>query len=107
MFPNYGYNPMGGIVYKYFMSPHLGLRVGATYTNLTAADSLSNIPNNVERNLSFTTHLFELHGALELNFFPIEVLKKKATPYVFGGISVFYFNPFANDPSGNKVFLRP
>lgn len=107
LFPSYGYNPMGGLVYKYFMSPHVGLRVGASYTNLTAADSLSNIPNNVERNLSFTTHLFELHGALELNFFPIEVLKKKATPYVFGGISVFYFNPFANDPSGNKVFLRP
>jgi len=107
LFPNYGYNPMGGIVYKYFMSPHVGLRVGASYTNLTAADSLSNIPNNVARNLSFTTHLFEVHGALEFNFWPIEVLKKKASPYIFGGISAFYFNPFAEDDAGNKVFLRP
>lgn len=107
LFPNYGYNPMGGIVYKYFMSPHVGLRVGASYTNLTAADSLSNIPVNVARNLSFTTHLFEVHGALELNFWPVEILKKKATPYIFGGISVFYFNPFAQDDNGNKVFLRP
>ena len=47
-FPNYGYKPMAGIVYKYFMSPHLGLRVGASYTNLGAADSLSNIPINKE-----------------------------------------------------------
>ncbi len=107
LFPSSGYNPMGGIVYKYFMSPHVGLRAGASYTNLTGADSLSNIPVNVARNLSFTTHLFEFHGALELNFFPIEILKKKATPYLFGGVSVFYFNPFADNNNGDKVFLRP
>jgi len=107
MFPNYGYEPMGGIVYKYFMSPHVGLRFGASYTNLTAADSMSNVPALKARNLSFTTHLFEVHGALELNLLPIEVLKKKFTPYIFGGISVFYFNPFAQDSNGNRVFLRP
>ena len=107
LFPNYGYEPMAGIVYKYFMSPHVGLRFGATYTNLTAADSLSNIPADKERNLSFATHLFEVHGALELNLFPIEILKKKATPYIFGGIAAFYFNPYADDNNGDKVFLRP
>jgi hypothetical protein len=106
LFPNYGYNPLGGIVYKYFMSPHVGLRFGASYTNLTAADSLSNIPVHEARNLSFTTHLFEFHGALELNLLPIEILRHKATPYIFGGISVFYFNPFAEDNNGNKVYLR-
>ena len=107
LFPNYGYSPMGGIVYKYFMSPHVGLRVGASYTTLTAADSLSNIPANVARNLSFTTHLFELHGALEVNFWPIEILKKKATPYIFGGVGAFYYNPFADNAAGDKVYLRP
>ncbi len=62
-FASYGYQPMVGIVYKYFMSPHVGLRFGATYTNLSAADSLSDLPNNRARNLSFATHLFELHGS--------------------------------------------
>lgn len=104
--PN-GYMPMGGIVYKYFMSPHIGMRFGASYTNLTAADSLSEIPVNLSRNLSFNTHLLEMHGALELNFLPIEILRMKVTPYVFGGISAFYFNPFTEDANGNKVFLRP
>jgi hypothetical protein len=107
IFPSYGYQPMAGIVYKYFMSPHVGLRFGATYTNLTAADSLSNIPINKARNLSFATHLFELHGALEINFLPIEVNKMKATPYIFGGLSVFYFDPYTLDDNGNKVYLRP
>jgi hypothetical protein len=106
-FANYGYHPMGGIVYKYFMGPHVGVRLGASYTSLSAADSLSNIPVSKQRNLSFATHLFEFHGALEFNFFPVEILKRKASPFLFGGISVFYFNPFAEDNNGNKIYLRP
>jgi hypothetical protein len=107
LFPNYGYQPVAGIVYKYFMTPRVGIRVGASYTNLSAADSLSNIPVNVSRNLSFSTHLFEFHTALELNFLPIEILRRKVSPYLFGGISAFYFDPFAQDANGSKVFLRP
>jgi hypothetical protein len=106
LFSNYGYRPVGGIVYKYFMSPHIGVRLGASYTGLSAADSMSNIYVNQQRNLSFTTHLFEMHGALELNFFPVEVLGRKVSPYLFGGISAFYFNPYTEDNSGNKIFLR-
>lgn len=105
-FGGYGYHPVGGIVYKYFMNPRVGIRVGASYTSLSAADSNSTITVNKLRNLSFATHLFELHTALELNLLPIEVLKNKATPYIFGGISAFYFNPYTEDANGNKVFLR-
>lgn len=107
LFSTNGLHPVGGIVYKYFMNPHFGLRFGASYTSLSAADSESNIPVNRARNLSFATHLFEMHGALEINMLPIEILEMKVTPYVFGGISAFYFNPFAEDDNGNKVFLRP
>ena len=107
LFPNYGYMPMFGIVYKYFMNPHIGLRFGASYTKLTAADSLSNIPADRARNLSFATNLFEVHGGLEFNFWPVDILKGKVTPYVFGGISAFYFNPYADDTNGARVYLRP
>ncbi|MBC7554968.1 MAG: hypothetical protein H7257_13440 [Taibaiella sp.] len=107
VFASQAYHPMGGIIYKYFMNPHFGLRFGATYTSLSAADSVSNIPINNSRNLSFATHLFELHGALEVNLLPIEILRMHATPYFFAGLSAFYFNPFAEDPNGNRVFLRP
>jgi len=106
MFGPYGYHPMGGIVYKYFMSPRIGVRFGVSYTSLSAADSLTNIGINRARNLSFGTHLFEFHSGLELNLIPIEILKSKATPFFFGGISVFYFDPFALDNNGNKVYLR-
>lgn len=107
VFPSYGYKPMGGIVYKYFMSPHVGLRFGATYSSLTAADSLSNIPVKKERNLRFATNIFEVHGGLELNLLPIDVDRMKVTPYIFGGISVFYFNPYTDGPNQERVYLRP
>ncbi len=106
-FPNYGYEPMGGIIYKYFMNPHIGIRTGLSYTNLTASDALSNNPAQQARNLSFSTHLVELHAALEINFAPLEIRKAHFTPYIFGGIALFYYNPYATDPQGNKVYLRP
>lgn len=107
MFPKYGWAPMGGIIYKYSMNPWVSLRFGASYTSLSGADSMSEISVYKARNLDFGTHLFEMHGGLEFNFIPIEAYYFKATPYVFGGISAFYFNPFSKDPNGDKVFLKP
>ena len=105
--PNYGYKPMAGIIYKYFLSPHVGLRVGASFTQLTAADSLSDIFVKKQRNLSFATNLFEVHGGIEINLLPIDVDRMKVTPYIFGGIAVFYYNPYTSAPNGDKIFLRP
>jgi hypothetical protein len=107
LFPSTGYHPMGGIVYKYFMNPHFGLRFGAAYSRLAGADSVSNIPANKLRNLSFATNMFEMHAALEVNFLPVEVLRFKVSPYAFAGIAGFYYNPYAETPTGSKVFLRP
>ena len=97
-FPGYAYKPMGGLLYKYFMSPYIGLRTGLSYTNLTAADSLSHNPAQIARNLSFATHLIELHAALEINFRPIEIKKAHFSPYIFGGMAIFYYNPYAIQP---------
>lgn len=105
--PDYGFKPMGGISYKYFFSPHVGLRLGAAFTQLTAADSLSNIPANRARNLSFATNIFEFHGGLEINMLPIDIDRMKVSPYIFGGIGLFYYNPFTRAYNGDKVFLRP
>lgn len=106
-FPNYGSKPMGGIVYKYFFNPHLGVRAGFSYTSLTAADSLSDVAIKRERNLSFQTNLFEFHTGFELNFLPIEIDRAKFTPYIFGGIAIFHYNPFTTGMNGERVYLRP
>lgn len=105
--PSYGFKPAGGVSYKFFMSPHVGIRLGASFAQLTAADSLSNIPANRARNLSFATNMFEVHGGLELNLLPIDIDRMKVTPYIFGGVGLFYHNPYTTQANGDKVFLRP
>lgn len=107
MFPDNNTHAMGGIMYKYFMNPHVGLRFGVSYTKLAAFDSLSNIPAREERNLSFQSNLLEFHGGFEINLLPIEKDRIKFTPYAFAGIAVFRFNPYTLGPQGEKVMLRP
>ncbi|RYD58780.1 MAG: hypothetical protein EOP56_04115 [Sphingobacteriales bacterium] len=106
-FPDYGTKPMGGILYKYFMNPHVGFRLGASYSRLTAADSLSESAVRRARNLRFETHIVEVHGGLEVNFLPIEMDRMKVSPYVFAGVGIFHFNPFTDAPDYSRVYLRP
>ncbi len=107
VFPSDGYRPMAGIIYKYFVSPHVGIRFGVSHASITAADSLSTSQVKRERNLRFATGITEVHGGLELNLLPIAVDKMKVTPYIFGGIGLFYFNPYTDGPNNEKVYLRP
>jgi hypothetical protein len=106
-FPNKVYTPVGGLLYKYYPNPQVGYRFGASYTELTAADSLSPIAVQRLRNLNFTTNLFELHGGIELNLFKMDPMHRKFSPYIFGGLSVFYFNPYTGDLNNEKLYLRP
>lgn len=101
------YRAMGGVLYKYFMSPHVGIRLGLTYSKITAADSLSDALVRQQRNLSFTSDLFEFHTALELNLLPVDIGRAHFSPYVFAGLGVFYYNPYTMGRRGEKVFLRP
>ncbi|RYD52313.1 MAG: hypothetical protein EOP52_09105 [Sphingobacteriales bacterium] len=105
--PKRNYHPVAGISYKYFVTPRIGLRAGVSYTKLSAADSLSDVPVYRGRNLSFSTNLLELSGGVEINFLPITRERFKITPYIFGGIAGFYFNPYAYDRNGDQVYLKP
>ncbi len=105
--PKKYYHPVGGITYKYFLSPRFGLRAGMMYTQLSAADSTSDVPIYRGRNLSFKTNLLEFHGGFEFNFLPITRERFKVSPYVFGAIAVFHHDPYAIDAAGNKVYLKP
>ncbi len=106
-FPAEGYRPMVGISYKYFMHPRIGVRFGANYTRLTAADSLSDIPVFKARNLRFETGLFEVHGGLEINLLAVDIERVKFSPYVFAGVGVFYYNSYTDGLNSEKVYLRP
>lgn len=58
-----------------------------------------------QRNLSFYTTIKEASLSLETSL--LDLSTTHFTPYVYGSVSLFHFNPWAYDNSGNKTFLQP
>ena len=80
------------------------LRAGINYAHLEAADRYNR--NYLQyRNLSFYTTIKEAHAGVELNV--LDINKTRFTPYLFGGVAVFHFNPWTYDNDGAKVYLKP
>jgi hypothetical protein len=98
--------PSAGIMYKYFFNPRVGIRAAASVVQITAADSLSSVAADRQRNLNFSSRLFEVQGGLEVNLLKIDIEKFKFTPYIYGGGAVFYGNPYTKDVMGEKFYLR-
>ena len=106
LFPKEGYRAAGGLTYKYFMHPNVGLRFGATYASLYGADSTSEAPAIRNRNLNFQTNLFEVNGGLEVNMLPVDFDEFKFSPYLFAGLAVFYYNLYIIGCNDEKIYLR-
>jgi hypothetical protein len=87
--------PAFGFFYRYNLSPRFAYKLNGYYGTVMAADSISKA--NVERNLSFKSTIFEISNQIELNFMAYAPgnLDYRFTPYIFSGISLFYFDPMA------------
>ena len=101
------------------LHPAVGLSIGfpfcqfveaefeAKYTVLSGDDANSSKPAFQARNLDFTSPLFEA-GAV-INFFLFGYCPeegKRWSPYVFGGVNYFHFNP-TTEYNGETVELQP
>jgi hypothetical protein len=89
---------------QYDLSGHFSLLSNLTYGRISAADGYSNQADLRARNLNFESVIGEWNLLLEYNLLDLQT--HKLTPYVFGGIAVFHFNPYAYDTTGKKVYLR-
>jgi hypothetical protein len=100
--------PVGSLFFKYNFNPHWGVRAGYMRTSLSADDANGSTLWQVQRNLNFETQLSELYGLIEFNFLRYITghVKYKHTPFVFGGLSRFRFNP-TTIIDGNVVELQP
>jgi hypothetical protein len=94
-----------GIGLRYALVDHLDLRTNFTYARIGAADNLGTNPVLQKRNLSFETAIAE--GNLLLDYSIINLRYQSVTPYVFAGVAVFHFNPYAYDSLHNRVYLQP
>lgn len=89
----------------YELSPRFSLRGGITYGKVKASDAKGETTAQVQRNLNFQSNIFEGHAAVEIQL--MDIYAKKISPYVFGGIALFKYNPFTFSATGRKVYLQP
>jgi len=82
----------------------LSLKGGVAIGSIEAADRY-NRDYLKKRNLSFYTSIKEASLSLETSL--LDLSTTSFTPYVYGSVSLFHFNPWAYDNSGKKTFLQP
>ncbi len=94
-----------GVTAHYELSRHWSLRGGVLATKLTGNDRFQTKPGLRARNLHFHTTVSEVSLGGEWATFNLD--ERRATPYLFGGIALFHFDPYAFDSAGGKVYLKP
>jgi hypothetical protein len=93
-----------GLGVKYDLTRNFALRGGINYGTIEATDA-RNSPELRFRNLSFFSRIVEGNALIEYTLFDME--DRKISPYVFGGVAVYHFDPYTFDSVGRKVFLQP
>lgn len=89
--------PNFGLLTRYTPKEILTFRLSANYGNLVGDDRwYERAGDTANRNLHFRSKLWDLTAAFELNLNRVDMRQPTAViPYLFGGISVFRFNPQA------------
>lgn len=87
--------PSLGIFYRYSFSYRYALRAGLNYGKIEADDARSSEADQKERNLNFTSNIYEFHTFAEFNFVEYRIGSKdhRFSLFVFGGLAAYYFNP--------------
>ncbi|MCB0699962.1 MAG: hypothetical protein H6551_01825 [Chitinophagales bacterium] len=100
-------HPAGGVFTRIHLNPFIAVRIGASYTQVSYDDKLSNNDFNKARNLNFKSDILEAAIFTEFNFFRFYTGEEKSrfTPYLVGGIGLFYYNPYTTY-LGRKYYLR-
>jgi hypothetical protein len=97
--------PAVGLSLNYELSDRVMLRSGLTFGKVEGSDQFSGSTfQKQNRNLSFESKITEFSLLGELTLFNLYNIRW--SPYLFGGLSVYHFNPFVYD-SARKIFLQP
>jgi hypothetical protein len=94
-----------GATVHYELSNQLFLRAGFSFASVSGNDKFSSKSSLQKRNLSFETAISEFSVVGE--FYPLNINEERLSPYVFGGLAIFQFNPYTYDAANRQVFLRP
>lgn len=78
------------------------IRSGIHFGKVQGSDA--EFTNYKSRNLSFASNIVDGNLCLQYDVFSLD--DKKITPYIFAGVGVFHFNPYAIY-NAQKVYLQP
>jgi len=84
-----------GGFFRYNMGDYVALRLGVNHGSISGYDSKSNDQIQENRNLSFKSTVTEVALTGEFNILGYQPygLYRPFSPYVFGGVAVFKYNP--------------
>ena len=100
-----GYN--FGAMYRYEANQRFAVRIAAHYGKISG-DSENNRKNLQYHNLNFFSNVVDIEMGFEINFLKYSAGSRhdRFTPFIFGGVSVFKFNP-KTEYFGNIYELQP
>ena len=101
--------PGGGLFYRYNLNGHYSIRSFVNYGEVGGSDGNSENVFEKNRGLSFKSVILEVGSIMEFNFYEFALYrdaKRVVTPFIFGGLNYFYFNPQGN-LNGTWVDLQP
>ncbi len=97
--------PAASFNLKYNFDNNILLRAGVMWGKVVGDDRHNKQADLNARNLSFQTDLLEFSLCAEYNLLEPEIFY--GYPYIFGGVGVFLFDPYAYDNNNQKTYLRP
>jgi hypothetical protein len=88
-------HPSFGVFVRRNRTRHWAWKLEANWARVSGSDAELNDGFSINRNLTFASDIIEATPAFEFNFFPFETGNNRYpfTPYVYSGLTVFYFNP--------------
>jgi hypothetical protein len=104
-FPKKVTNGAIGITANYELKDQIMIRAGLTYSVVGGADRFSDDTALRNRNLSFETSILEF--SLIGEYYLFNLYDRRYSPYIFGGLAVYHFNPYAYNGSAGKIYLKP
>lgn len=101
--------PAGGLFYRYNFNERFSMRGAFTMGYVMGDDSKSKVAAQLDRNLRFESWLYEFAITGEFNFFKYAPgdMSHPITPFLFGGIALFKFNPRTEATDGHMYELQP
>ena len=105
IFPKKVTNGVIGVSVNYELTEQFMIRGGFNYSIVGGADRFSEDDSLRARNLAFETKLTEFSAIGEYYIFNLN--DQKFSPYLFAGLAVYHFNPYAYDSTKQKIFLKP